>query len=58
MMLLIVVSVAAPVIFARDRNAARGVKRLLLFMLAFYAAYVAYITLIHTTNHVPKPWEW
>ena len=58
MISLLVATVIAPVLFARDRHARRGLKRLLLFFVAFDAAYVAYVAFVHTVHHVPRPWGW
>ncbi len=54
---ILIVTIVAPVLFARTRSARQGLNRLLVFMLMFFAAYFAYVTVIHV-EHVPKPWGW
>ena len=58
MMSILVATLVVPALLARDRHARRGLTRMVLFFLAFDAAYVAYVTLVHTALHVPQPWGW
>jgi len=53
MISIIIASVAGPAVFARDPDPRRGVRRMLLFLAAFVALYVAYVTLVHT-SYVPR----
>jgi hypothetical protein len=43
-----------PAITSRHRNPRRGVKRMLLYLVVFNLAYVAYLTLLHPVLFVPK----
>jgi hypothetical protein len=58
MMSILVATVAGPVAFARDASPIRGLKRTLLFMFVFQLLYVAYVTVVHTTYHVPQRPRW
>ena len=51
---VLVATVAIPVMVARDANPMRGLRRMLLLLLAFNALYVAYLTLVHPVAFVPK----
>ncbi len=55
MMSIIVATVAAPAIAARDPRPRRGLGRMILFLFAFDAMYLAYIALIHARYYAP-PW--
>lgn len=57
MLSIVIVTVAAPVMFARDPNGPRGVKRMLLFQLVFNLLYLAYVTLVHTEYYQPHWWR-
>jgi xanthine/uracil permease len=50
---IIVAIVAVPALAARDPNPRRGVRRALLFLLAFTLVYVGYVTLVHATWVLP-----
>ncbi len=50
---ILVVTVAVPALAARDANRRRGLWRMLLFLLLFDAAYLAYVTLGHASLFVP-----
>lgn len=50
---IIVALVAVPAIAARDPDPRRGVRRTVLFLLAFTLVYVGYVTLVHATWAVP-----
>jgi cytochrome c biogenesis factor len=54
LMSVLIAALAIPAIAARDRNPRRGVKRMVLMLLAFNAAYLAYITLVHPFVFVPQ----
>jgi hypothetical protein len=53
---IIVATVAAPAIAARDPSARRGLKRMLIGLLVFNALYVCYLTLVHATFFAPQRW--
>ena len=57
MMSILIVTVAAPAVFARDHDPRRGLRRTLLFLFAFYALFVAYVTLVHTRYYSPQWWR-
>lgn len=50
---IIVAIVAVPAIAARDPNPRRGLRRAVLFLLAFTLVYVGYVTLVHATWVLP-----
>jgi hypothetical protein len=50
---IVVAIVAAPALAARDPNPRRGVRRAVLFLLAFTCVYVAWVTLVHATWVLP-----
>jgi hypothetical protein len=50
---IVVAIVAAPALAARDPNPRRGVRRAVVFLLAFTLLYVAYVTLVHATWVLP-----
>ncbi len=58
MISLLIVTVAAPAAFARDADARRGVRRMLLFFFAFIALYAGYVAFVHTVYDVPQAWAW
>jgi len=51
---LLIAALAIPAITARDPNPRRGLKRMVMLLLAFNALYLAYITLIHPLIFVPQ----
>lgn len=53
LMSVLFASLAIPVVAARDRNPRRGVKRMVLLLLAFNLIYVAYLTMVHPFVYVP-----
>ncbi len=56
MLSILVATIVAPAAFARDPVARRGLARTVVFLFAFIALYVAYVTLVHTTWYVPPDW--
>jgi hypothetical protein len=58
MLSILFATVAIPVALARDANPRRGVKRMVIALLAFNALYVGYVAWIHTTYFVPPAWPW
>lgn len=50
---VLLASLGIPLLAARDRNPRRGVKRMVLLLLAFNLLYVAYLTLVHPFVFVP-----
>lgn len=53
LMSVLFAGLAVPMLAARDPNPRRGVKRMVLFLLLFNAAYLAYVTLVHPEVFVP-----
>ncbi len=53
LMSIIIVLIAAPALAARVRDPRRGARRMLVALLAFHLAYVAYVTLVHAPYYVP-----
>jgi hypothetical protein len=53
---IIIASIAIPAYAARDTNPRRGLRRMLVLVLAFNALYVAYLTLVHLEVYVPHRW--
>ena len=53
LMSVMLASVVVPLATALDRNPRRGLKRMLLLLLAFNLAYVAYLTQLHPVLFVP-----
>lgn len=53
LMSIIFVTLALPVLAARGPNPRRAMKRMLVSLLVFNAAYVAYLTRLHVTLFVP-----
>jgi hypothetical protein len=51
---IVFAALAIPALTARDRDPRRGVRRMVLLVLAFNALYVAYVTLVHPYAFVPK----
>lgn len=58
MLSIILVTVALPAVFAREHDARLGLKKTVLALVVFLAAYVAYAAFFHTRYHVPPPWPW
>lgn len=56
LMSIIFVTIAAPAAASLDPSARRGMGRMVLFMFAFNALYVAYLTLIHPVLFEPSRW--
>jgi len=52
---VLIAALAIPAMAARDPNPRRGVKRMVLLLLAFNAVYLAYITLVHPFVFAPEP---
>ncbi len=50
---IVLATLAAPALAARDVNPVRGARRMILFLLAFDLAYTAYVTLVHASLVVP-----
>jgi hypothetical protein len=50
---IVVATVALPLLAARGRRARRGLFRMLLLLLAFDVAYVAWVTLVHAEYVTP-----
>jgi uncharacterized membrane protein YfcA len=40
---------------ALDHNPRRAVRRLMIWLVLYYAAYVAYVTVVHSGSHQPPP---
>jgi len=55
LMSILVAGVAIPVLAARDRHAARGLKRALLCLLLFDVLYVFLLLFVYAPSHVPPP---
>lgn len=53
---IIFAAIGAPTIAAADPKPRRGLRRMLLFLVAFNALYVAYLTLFHATWFAPTRW--
>lgn len=53
MMSILIATVAIPAAAARDPSPRRGVRRMLLGLLAFDALYLAYVALLHAGWHAP-----
>ncbi len=53
LMSILIATVAAPALAARHPLARRGLKLMLLFLLAFNALYLAYVTLVHVELFLP-----
>ena len=51
---VIVAVIAIPAIVSRDPNPRRGVRRMVVLLLAFDLLYVAYLTLVHATYYLPQ----
>jgi hypothetical protein len=51
---IVFAALAIPALTARHPDPRRGVRRMVLLVLAFNALYVAYITLVHPYAFVPK----
>ena len=58
MMSVLIVTIVAPALFARDDHAIRGLRRTLLFLVVFNLLYLGYVSVIHTTFFVPPAWNW
>ena len=58
MMSVLIVTIVAPALFARDDLAVRGLRRTLLFLVVFNLLYLGYVTVIHTNFFVPQAWNW
>jgi len=50
---VLLASLAIPIVSARDQNPRRGLKRMVLLLLAFNLLYVAYLTMVHPFVFVP-----
>ncbi len=50
---LILVSMIAPGVAARDRNGGRGLRRMLATLLVFTVVYALYLFYVHAPSHVP-----
>ena len=53
LMSVLIASMVIPAVTARERDARKGMKRMLLLLLLFNALYVAYLTLVHVAVYVP-----
>ncbi len=51
---IVLSAIAIPYLTARDPNPRRGVRRMAVLVLAFNAAYLAYLTLVHARFFVPQ----
>lgn len=56
MLSIILVTVAVPLIAARDPHVGRGIRRMIVLLLAFNALYLGYLTLVHAAVFVPARW--
>jgi hypothetical protein len=56
MISILVVTVAAPAVFARAANPRKGLLGMLAFLLGFNLLYVGYVTQIHTRFFAPTGW--
>jgi hypothetical protein len=54
MMSVMFAALVIPAVTARARSPRRGLRWMLLLLLTFNLAYVAYVTLVHTEAFVPK----
>jgi hypothetical protein len=50
---IVVAIVAVPALAARDASPRRGLRRMVLLLLAFHLLYVAWLTLVHATYVLP-----
>jgi hypothetical protein len=50
---IVIAAFAIPAITARDPNPRRGVKRMIFYLLAFNAIYLAYVAWVHPVLFVP-----
>lgn len=56
LMSVIVATIVVPTLAARDRNGRRGLKRMLVFLIAFNLLYVLLVALVYTTYFEPELW--
>jgi hypothetical protein len=53
MMSIIFITIAAPVITARNPDGRRGFRQMIVLLVGFIAAYVGWLTLVHVNFFVP-----
>ncbi len=51
---IVLAALAFPLVLARDPDPRRGMRRLLLLLLVFNAAYLFYVTRLHPVWFVPQ----
>lgn len=51
---IVLAALAIPIVFARDRDPRRGVRRMFVLLLLFNTLYLVYVTQVHPVVFVPR----